>query len=113
MLNSHKESLSLFNFVAKKKAQKFIRRGNLNQLLRKEILFGLVPKTVSASAAQQHEVGHLMSVLENGSFLTNTKGLWRLETIKEFSKLLNMPNGLPFVVREEQIDAFCRNSKTI
>ena len=90
----------------KNKALKFIKRGKLNQLLRKEIMFGLVPKTVSASAAQQHEVGHLMSVLENGSFLSDIKGLWRLETIKEFSKLLNVPNGLPFVVREENIDAF-------
>ena len=102
----------MFNFVAKKKAQKFIRRGNLNQLLRKEIMFGLVPKTASASAAQQHEVGHLMSVLEFGGFLSDIKGLLRLETIKEFSKILNVQNGLPFVVREENIDAFCRNSKT-
>ena len=87
IFNSEKVSLPTGDM--KNKALKFIKRGNLHQLLRKEIMFGLVPKTVSASAAQQHEVGHLMSVLENGSFLTDIKGLWRLETIKEFSKLLS------------------------
>ena len=95
----------------KNKALKFIKRGNLHQILRKEIMFGLVPKTVSASATQQHEVAHLMKVIEFGGFLTDLKGLWQLETIKEFSKLFGSPNGLPFVVKKENIDEFCRNSK--
>ena len=76
-------------------------------------MFGLVPKTVSASATQQHEVAHLMNVLEFGGFLTDVKGLWRLETMKQFSTLLGAPNGLPFVVKEENVNAFCRNSKTV
>ena len=90
----------------KNKALKFIKRGNLHQILRKEIMFGLVPKTVSARKAWPFS-SPSMNVLQNGSLLTDVKVLWRLETIKEFSKLLNMPNGLPFVVRRETIDAFC------
>ena len=31
----------------KQKARAFLERGDLHQMLRKEILFGLVPKTVS------------------------------------------------------------------
>ena len=68
---------------------------------------------MSAGLDQQYELGHLMNVLEYGSFLTDVKGLWRLETMKQFSTLLGAPNGLPFVVKEENVNAFCRNSKTV
>ena len=97
----------------KNKALKFVQRGNLHQVLRKEILFGLIPKTMSAGLDQQHELGHLMSVLGNCGFLTDVKGLWRLQTIKKFSKIMNVPNGLPFAVKQENIDVFCRNSNDI
>ena len=94
----------------KEKALKFVQRGNLHQLLRKEIMFGLIPKTTSASTTQQHDVEHLMKVLEFGGFLNDVRGLWQMETIQEFSKILNYPNGLPFSIKKENIDTFCRNS---
>ena len=97
----------------KEKALRFIQRGNLHQLLRKEIMFGLIPKTTSASSTQQHELKHLMNVLEFGGFLNDIKGLWQLETIQEFSKISNCPNGLPFSIKKEDINIFCRNSECI
>ena len=97
----------------KEKALRFIQRGNLHQLLRKEIMFGLIPKTTSASSTQQHELNHLMNVLEFGGFLNDIKGLWQLETIQEFSKIFNCSNGLPFSIKKEDINTFCRNSECI
>ena len=80
-------------------------------MLRKEIMFGLIPKTTSASTTQQHELEHLMKVLEFGGFLSDVKGLWQMETIQGFSKILNYPNGIPLSIKKKNIDTFCRNGE--
>jgi len=89
----------------KTKALAFLQRSDLHQILRKEILFGLIPKTVQASPNQQHGIVHLMKVLENGSFLHESTGLMRLESINKFANIIK-PSGLTFTMVVEKVDEF-------
>ena len=115
----------------KDEAMRLWGRGDLHQIIRKEILFGLVPKTLSGmrfnltrvcsyynspkilvpdSPDQQHAIGNLINLLSHGSFLRNTNGLNSLPTFRKFAQILQKPNGLQFTTSEMSITSFIRSS---
>ena len=52
-----------------------------------------------------------MKVLEHGSFLHDSTGLMRLESINEFANIIKSPSGLAFKMVIEKVDAFMLKSK--
>ena len=64
-----------------------------------------------ASPNQQHGIVHLMKVLENGSFLHESTGLMRLESINEFANIIESPSGIAFKMVIEKVDDFMLKSK--
>ena len=52
-----------------------------------------------------------MKVLETGSFLHESTGLMRLESINEFANIIESPSGLAFKMVIEKVDAFMLKSK--
>ena len=114
----------------KSKAIKLFGKGNLHQIIRKEILFGLVPKTLSGmrlnltwvyskkkiiksfseSTDQMHAIGNLTDLLYHGGFLPKSNGLNSLPTFRTFSRILQKPNGFQFTVSEMSITSFIQHS---
>ena len=117
----------------KSEALKLWKRGDLHQIIRKEILFGLVPKTLSgmrfqsfssywienalnlssASPDQMHAIGNLVQLLYHGSFLRKTNGLNSLPTFKKFADILQEPYGLRIRIQNSSISNFIQNSYPI
>ena len=116
----------------KDRALKLWKRGDLHQLIRKEILFGLVPKTLSGmrmnfvffrdeflykvynlfkdSPDQMHAIGNLIQLLYYGGFLRSKNGLNSLPVFIKFADILHKPNGFKLIIGNISISNFVRNS---
>jgi len=85
-------------------------KGKLHQLLRKEIQFGLIPKTLIASGQdenQGHCIQHAMYRLQYQGFLRKKRGLHQLETIQKFANILEQPiDKFEFDCCYEKVDTY-------
>ena len=91
----------------------YLKRKDFHQVLRNEILWGLIPKTLVAKSNpeyQQHTVPMAMKTLECRSFLRGP-GILQLETIQKYFNIIK--EEPEFKARKENVKDFCREGKTI
>ena len=60
---------------------------------------------------QRQSVLNLMNLFENGGFLRPCNGLNSLDSIKQLTKMFNIPE-FKFQIQRKLITDVCRNSKT-
>ena len=86
----------------KQQAAEFLSRKDLRQKIRRELSFGLFPKTlkgkleiscslsfcVPAGKEQQHTVQNAFKTLINEGFLRDKQGVHSLEVVQEFYKII-------------------------
>ena len=84
-------------------AKNFLNRKDLRQKIRRELLFGLFPKTLNGKdcnfcilllfvlvgVEQQHFVHNAFNILVNEGFLRDQQGVQTLEVVQKFYKIIN------------------------
>ena len=89
----------------KRAATDFLNRKDLRQKIRRELLFGLFPKTlkgkftilnlsllyVKAGDEQRHLVRNAFNILINEGFLRNKQGVQTLEAVQKFHEIIKEP----------------------
>ena len=93
---------------SKTTAEKFITEKNFHQILRNEIVFGLIPKSLTPNADQTHPLLHLMVSLKETSLLWNVQGMLRLPTVCKFFEIIK--ENPKFKFKKKSIKD-CVNSK--
>ena len=90
----------------------FVNRRDHHQILRKEIVFALLPTTLTGFEHQGLKfISDLMVLLENGGFFRDN-GLNSLPSVKHLCSLLNDPNIFKNVdVKNETVVSFIRKRK--
>ena len=98
----------------KQAATKFLSRKDLRQKLRRELLFGLFPKTlngkflktefffsipISAGPEQRHFVQNAFNVLVNEGFLRDQQGVQTLEVVQKFFEIIQKPMSKATMVK--------------
>ena len=106
-LKPFKALLPASQTALKRKAFEFLEKGNMHQVLRKEIIFGLVPTTLTPGTDQQQAIMHVLKLLTRGGFFRNN-GLNSLPSIKKLAKILNFPNGFKTELKVEAIVSLCQ-----
>ena len=121
--------------VHKEQAMQYLKRKDFHQVLRNEILWGLIPKifsglwfkifyswllnvlkswwkakTQNQRLAQQHDVELTMKVLQNEGFLRGP-GLLQLETIQMYFNIIDEKPR--FKVHKKKVTDFCSEGTSI
>ena len=96
ILNPSKDKLS--NQDLKQKALHFLERSDFHRNLRNEILFCLIPKTLTPGASQRHAITNMMQMLKYGGFLRDD-GLFQLGVMKEFCKTINQKPSMTLKIQ--------------
>ena len=97
--------LDKMSFKKKEEALSFLKTDNFHWILRNEILFGLIPKTIDCNGLQHHLISNLLDVLKNGGFLRG-QGIMQLESVRRFYEIIDEKPDL--IVKQNTIPNFCR-----
>ena len=102
------------------KATDFLNRKDLRQKLRRELLFGLFPKTLNgkfrtmkfsllnvlAGHEQRHFVQNAFNVLVNEGFLRDQQGFQSLDVVQKFFEIIKEPMSKAKLV-EKDLNSIC------
>ena len=113
------------NASLKQEATNFLNRKDLRQKIRRELLFGLFPKTLkgkftiaynfpvlyfSDGQEQLHLVRNAFSFLVNQGFLREKQGVQTLEVVQKFFEIINEPiRKAKSIVKD--LNSFCPAGK--
>ena len=84
----------------------------MHQILRKEILFCLLPTTLTPGPDQQQAIMHVLNLLTSGGFFRDN-GLNSLPSIKQIARILNLKSGFKSELKTEKIVLMCQRRKFI
>ena len=101
----------------KRKVTCFLNRRDIRQKLRRELVFGLFPKTLRgklrgsahlsfflAGEEQRHFTHNAFNVLVNEGFLRNQQGVHTLEIVQKFYLTINRVPGRAVKVEKDILD---------
>ena len=96
MLKSLKDTLS--NQELKQRGLNFLQSLRFHRNLRYEILFCLIPKTLTPGASQRHAITNMMQTLKFGGFLRDD-GLFQLGVMKKLCKIINQKPSMTLKIQ--------------
>ena len=96
MLKSLKDTLS--NQELKQRGLNFLQSLRFHRNLRYEILFCLIPKTLTPGASQRHAITNMMQTLKYGGFLRDD-GLFQLGVMKALCKIINQKPSMTLKIQ--------------